>query len=459
MSSSNVPQVAPTPSTTSNVLSMPETMEMALLDLNKRYAFVFQLDRVARIPTEHHPNLDLYYSSSFVSSLESTHFIERKSVARTWINWPNRRTAYQLVYAPGQPRFTSDGNLNTWIPSPIKPIKGDITLWLDYLDRVFASDPTYRDWFLAWLAYPIQHSGAKLHTAVVFWSEATATGKSMLGKIMSYIYGQQNYAQIDESTLHNTFNFWANGRQFVMGEEIKGSSSEKYADRLKAMITQQVIYVNIKNRAQFELRDCLNYYFTSNHPDAFYLDPNDRRFFVHNLGDKKYPADLYRDHFEPWALNGGYEAIRYYLEKEIDLSKPIVGGDPNTLDPHPFNPGAAAPQSNARKAMVIANRDDAEEWLDELLDDPLTALKGSPRTLATAPELYDFFLAARKHTRIPYKTFCARLRARLKAVYGDNRLTLSDGRKVKAYPLRNAYTEWANRPMAEIVFAYETQIE
>ena len=457
MSIANVSQVSPEPSTASNVLAMPKTMEMALAEMNKKYVYIFKMAQVARIPTESSPSIDLYHSSVFVSSLESTQFIERKSVARTWINWNGRRTAYQLVYAPGQHRFTSDGNLNTWIPSKIKPIKGDLTLWFDYLDHVFESDPTYRDWFVAWLAYPIQHPGAKLHTAVVFWSEATATGKSMLGRIMSAIYGSHNYAQLDEATLHNSFNFWANGRQFVMGEEIKGKSSESYADKLKAMITQQVIYVNIKGRPQFELADCLNYYFTSNHPGAFYLDPNDRRFFVHNLGDHRYPADKYRDQFEPWFVNGGAEAVRYYLEKEVDLLKPIVGGDPYSLTPHPFNPGAAAPQSKAREEMIEANQDEAEAWIDDLVDAPAAVLGDHPWTLATSEDLYGLFVAANPKTRIGLKTFSARLRARIHAAYADNKLTLSSGRHVKIYPISTSVTTAMLHSALTLVSDYEAQ--
>jgi len=426
----SIPQSKPK----SKVIPMDATWESALNYLNERYVFVEQLAQVVRIPTIERPNLDIYSPAVFSGALESPLRVNKVPVARHWLNWPKRTTAYKLEYCPGQPRFYSNC-LNTWMESPVKPIKGDCALFLDYLDRVFASDPTYRDWFLAWAAYPLQNPGAKLHTAVVFWSETTATGKSTFGKIMSHIYGASNYAQLDESTLHNPFNFWANGRQFIMGEEIRGASSEKHADRLKAMITQQVVYVNIKNKAQFELRDCLNYYFTSNHPNAFYIDSNDRRFFVHNLGSQKYPADKFRDEFLPWLENGGYEAIRFYLENEIDLSKPIVGGDPTTLNPHRFNPGSAAPQSKARSQMITANRDEAEEWVEELAINPIAALSETHRTLASAPELYQFFLKSCPKTRVPYKTFCTRLRARIDAVYCDNKVTLSSGAQIKLYPL------------------------
>jgi hypothetical protein len=423
----------PTPGV-DNLLAMPETLETALDRLNEQYCFVEQMAQVVRIPSLAHPALDFYAPTIFASALEAPRRFNGRSVAKVWLGWSGRRHAYRLVYAPGEPRFTSDGNLNTWIPSPITAAPGDLSLWHDYLDRIFKSDPTYREWFLAWLAYPIQHPSAKLHTAVVFWSEATATGKSMLGWIMSTIYGQTNFASIDEGTLHSSFNFWANGRQFIMGEEIKGAGAQKNADRLKAMITQKTVWVNIKNRAQFELNDCINYYFTSNHPDAFYLDPNDRRFFVHHLGAARYPATLFKESFEPWFTHGGAAAIRWELEN-IDLSKPIIGGDPYSPTPAPFNPGAAAPQTAAREAMVESNLSDADEWLDDLTDSPTAALSGAEWTLATADELWEAFLLSHPHPDTKSQTFRRMLRAKLKSVYSDNKLELLSGKRTKLYSL------------------------
>jgi hypothetical protein len=223
------------------------------------------------------------------------------------------------------------------------------------------------------------------------------------------------------------------------------------------MITQQTVFVNIKNRAHYELNDCLNYYFTSNHSEAFYLDENDRRFFVHNLGDIKYPADKYRDEFEPWFNTVGASAIRHYLEFEVDLKKPIVGGNPTSTEPRPFNPGAAAPQTAARAVMIVNNRNEAEEWVDELLRAPGNVLHGMPWTLATGPELYQLFRKSHAQTRIPYKTFCTKLRARLKPVYGDNEIIFDADTKMKVYPIRNA-EKWLERTsMTDILLAYNEE--
>lgn len=435
------------------ITTLPETEESqltSLQELNKRYVYVRQMAQIVRIPTLTHPDIDPYHPTVFVNSLEA----KQRKIAQKWVGWNHRREVYKLAYEPGQPTITPSGNLNTWIPSPILPKRGDITLWNDYLTRVFKPDPTYRDWFLAWLAYPRQHPGAKLHTACIFWSEQTATGKSMMGRIMSHIYGSHNYAQINESTLHGTFNHWAAGREFIMGEEIRGTNSERHADTLKAMITQDRVFVNIKNRAHYELRDCLNYYFTSNHPAAMYLDENDRRFFVHNVGSEKYPADKYRDEFEPWANSGGYAAISHYLQNEVDLSKPIIGGDPNSLNPRPFNPGAAAPLTAARALMVQNNKDDAAMWVDELLHSPDSVLCDTGWTLASATELYGLFLKAYPHSRIARKTFTTRLRERIPAVYSDNEIVLSPRRKMKLYPCVEETRPVAGTLMADIIRTY-----
>jgi hypothetical protein len=454
----SLPQPATKPSTskkpsqkiTSIALSGSDLETLTLL--NSQYVFVRQLAQVVRIPTESHPEIDPYHPTTFVSALEA----RRGILSRRWLSWAGRREVYKLIYAPGQPQI-HEGNLNTWISPQCKAKKGNIDLWNDYLTRIFLLDSTYRDWFESWLAYPIQHPGTKLHTAILFWSEQTGTGKSMLGRIMREIYGPTNYAQINESSLHGQFNHWAAGRQFIMGEEIRGRDAQKHADALKAMITQQTVFVNIKNRAHYELTDCLNYYFTSNHAEAFYLDQHDRRFFVHNIGEERYPAEKYRDEFEPWFYRqGGSEAIRYHLET-LDLTRSIVGGNPNSSEPRPFNPGSPAPQTSARATMILNNRNEAEEWCAMLAESPGTVLRGLEWTLATASDLWEQFTKANPRTRITRKTFVTYLRRTMPMVRGGNLITLSPGWVDRLYPLRDGVMKYSGASEETLISSYHSE--
>jgi hypothetical protein len=441
---------------------MSSTMLAALRDLNTRYVYVQQMAQVVRIPTLTRPEIDIYPPTVFTSSLERQK-ISDQIVSRRWVDWAERHNVYKLSYDPGKPQITPENNLNTWLPSPCIPKQGDLALFFDYRDRLFALDDTYKDWFTAWLAYPIQFPGTKLNTACIFWSRQTGTGKSMMGRIMCEVYGYTNSTVIKEAELHSQFNHWADGRQFVMIEEIKGANAEKHADALKAMVTQQTVWINKKNKAQYELKDCANYYFNSNHPDALYLDSNDRRFFVHHIGDQKYPDEKWRNEFKPWAESGGYAAIHHYLKHEVDLSKPVVGGRPYSMEPYPFSPNAAAPQTAARTEMIVNSRSDAETWVDDLIAWPINVLNGhNTWTLCTMDELWKLFQIAYPRSSTKRKTFAAVVRARRKAVYSDNDIELSSGKRVKLYSVAHNESDdgkrWLNGGLAlDILRAYEEE--
>jgi len=110
-------------------------------------------------------------------------------------------------------------------------------------------------------------------TAVVFWSRVHGVGKGLVGETMCQLYGEQNYQEICTRDLYSQFNDWCACRQFIMGTEIctgsaRGERKRETADYVKSLITQPRIRVNTKFLPQYNVPDCGNYYFTSNHPDA-----------------------------------------------------------------------------------------------------------------------------------------------------------------------------------------------
>ena len=451
--SSNSKPVTPSKAK-SNILGMPKTLETALHEMNSRAVFIRDFAEVALIPTIDHPQIITYSRNAFTRGLFSNYKVEKASVANVWMDWPERLDVIKPSYEPGEPPITPSGYVNTWVPSKCKPAKGDITHWNWYMDHLFKSDPTYKEWFIRWLAYPLQHPGTKLHTACVFWSTETGTGKSLLGLIMQVLYGEHNAEVVQEGDLHSDWNPWADGNQFIMGEEIKGDKGRKIADLLKSMVTRRTVIVNRKGIPQYTVRDCANYYFNSNHPEAFYIEETDRRFFVHELGGEKFGADFYQTTFEPWLNNGGYEAILYHLLNDVNLQTPVVGGDPRSLKPARFNPGAAAPQSHARKAMIEANHDELEVWMADLASTPANILCGNTWTLATAEELFNLFITAYPRAKTTQKSFTTQLRRILKMARGGNRISLSDGRRLYLYEIgpHRAYEGVAESVLAS---AYE----
>lgn len=300
-----------------------------------------------------------------------------RPTAKEWLDWEGRRECPRVTYLPGKPRVTEDGDLNDWRGWGVEPKAGDVRPWRELMDFVFKDgDPAARTWFERWLAYPLQHPGAKLHSACVMWGVEQGTGKSMIGDTISKIYGKDNTAVIDSTALDNPRNEWAVNKQFVVGEEITGGDRRGVADRIKNLITQPRIRVDIKYIKSYWLEDTLNYYFTSNHPDAFYLEGGDRRFFIHELCGPKMPL-LWYQKFVDWRdRHGGSAALFHYL-----LHLPL--GD--------FNPAAPPPETDAKRRMVAIGRSDLGEWVAYLLDAPDAVLRNgsviAPWRLWTAEEL------------------------------------------------------------------------
>jgi hypothetical protein len=284
--------------------------------------------------------------------------LTEKSAPREWLKWTPRATVNKITYEPGAAQRTESGCLNTWPGWAAEPIRGEVQRWHALLDYLFYGTPaTEREWFEQWLAYPLQNPGVKLYTACVLWGVHHGTGKSLIGYTMFKIYGV-NATEISDRDLFSTHNEWAEYKQFVMGDEITGGDKRATADRMKSMITQRLLRVNPKYVPSYTVPDCVNYYFTSNHPDAFFLEDTDRRFFIHEVHGRPQSDGFYKDYVE-WLEAGGAARLFYYF-LNMDLSK--------------FNPQGHAPVTASKTEMIDSGRSDLAYWVHKLRDDPDRAL-------------------------------------------------------------------------------------
>lgn len=289
--------------------------------------------------------------------------LKRVSVAATWLRWPLRAEAARLTYLPGQARgeVSVDGatHYNVWSGWGAQPKKGGLKPFLTLLDHLFMdTPPEEKTWFTRWLAYPLQHPGTKLFTAAVMFGTRHGTGKSLVGLTMGCIYGA-NFSEISQADLESGFNEWAVGKQFVLGDDVTGSDRRAHADLLKKLITQKELRVNQKFVPSYTVPDCLNYYFTSNHPDAFFLEDDDRRYFVHEVTQPPLEQAYYTA-YGAWLRDGGAAALFDWLLK-YDL------GD--------FNPAAPALRTVAKDMMTLDVKSDVGSWVARLLRDPATMLR------------------------------------------------------------------------------------
>jgi hypothetical protein len=326
-------------------------------------------ERISAHAFVHHVYANHHYQESKPTKSGGIALVN-KPLAKRWIEWEHRFEVKRITYAPGKPQITDDA-WNTWPGMGVEPAKGDIMPWQSLLDYVFASaGPEEREWFEKWCAYPIQYPGTKLFTAAVIWGRYQGTGKTLIAYTLRNIYGK-NFVEIKSNNLVGSFNSWAENRQLVYGDEITGSDSRIDADRLKGMITNEELMINAKFLPEYVIPDCINYYFTSNHPDAFFIEDSDRRFFVHELVGPPMAREFYTK-YDAWMKGPGPAALYHYL-LSLDLSD--------------FDPRAPAMITKSKASMIVDAKSDVAMWVVQLREDPDAALRTLGEHIAQNAEL------------------------------------------------------------------------
>lgn len=289
------------------------------------------------------------------------------SAATAWLSWPLRSEVDRLTYKPGS-QGRVDGALGTsewslwpgWGVAPTRDATdADVRPFLKLLDHLFSTaSPASRQWFLRWCACPLQYPGIKLFSSVLFWGRRHGTGKSLVGYTLGAIYGK-NFTEITQADIHANFNEWAENKQLVMGDDVTGSDKRQDNDLLKKLITQKTVRVNVKFLPSYVVPDCLNYFFTANHPDAFFLEDDDRRSFIHEVEVGPLDEEFYVS-YDLWLSSGGAAYLHRWL-LNIDL------GD--------FNPAAPAFRTASKERMIADVRSDLASWCRELLAEPDALLR------------------------------------------------------------------------------------
>lgn len=343
-----------------------------LCTLNAEVAYVWANDTIVRVGDGKKMSPHTFVTSAYAprkykvvrgEGTENEKTVE-KSAAKAWLEWPARRELDDMCYEPGKLRIC-DNKFNEWQAWGCSPKKGEMKPWHELMEYVFQGNKEMRRWFEQWAAYPIQYPGTKLLNCCLMWGQSQGTGKTLVGEMLGAIYGD-NYNQIKNSDLHSGNNDWAQRKQFILGDEITSSGDRRAeGEAIKKLITQKLITINEKYVKRFTIRDCINYYFTSNHSDAFLIEDTDRRYFIWEFPDTPM-TDAFYDVCDRWLKGDGPSALFYYLLNDVNVST--------------FNPNAKPPVTMAKMDMIRNNKSDLGMWVRDLKDDPTSTLMGSERT-------------------------------------------------------------------------------
>ncbi len=346
----------------------------ALEQLNKRFAVIRHnpqclWDNVAQKPISlaHFRLLLKNHKGQYLQLGDDGPRVVSKPLAYLWETWSERREHDEVDLLPEQP--TTAKTLNLWQGwgGSLLTDGVDATLWTLHLNVMFglknwdgsstsineeqrAILQADRDYFEAWLAYPIQNPGAKLRTMALLWSCHQGVGKTTITELMQELYGE-HFLEVDSEFFNSNFNGSLVGKLFVSAEEVLCDGRFIFMNRLKSLITSPRVNINVKHGAQFEAVNRFNLLATSNHPNALHLDDQDRRVFVHEITAQNPPSDYFNRLYQWGESQAGKDSLFTHL-KNLDLAD--------------FNPHAHARVMESKLRMIDNSRSDLDRWIAEL---------------------------------------------------------------------------------------------
>lgn len=149
------------------------------------------------------------------------------------------------------------------------------------LRHLCAGEPQAYGWLIRWLAYPLQHKGAKMASSILMHGNIHGAGKSLFfGGIMEKVYSKY-HKTLDQRDLESQYNDWADEVLFLLFEEIANNKTKHgMMGFIKHLITGSKLSIHQKFLSSMQQANHMNTVFLSNHTQPLPIEENDRRFLV-----------------------------------------------------------------------------------------------------------------------------------------------------------------------------------
>lgn len=255
----------------------------------------------------------------------------------------------QLVFEPSG--VLKDGEINMFESFGVRADSSkNCQLIIDHLKFLCGGKKEEFEWVSRWLAYPLQHPGAKMHTALVMHGIREGTGKNIFFSVMEKIYGDYS-SVINQNMLNSDFNGYLSRKLFIVADEVLSAQDKRHQKGvLKGMVTGDRHAINEKNMPVRYEKNYTNFVFLSNELQPLVLDPHDRRYMTLYV-DTPRPPEYYVALAEQ-IEHGGVEAFYAWL-LSLDL------GD--------FSPATRPIHNEAHHDLVELGKPASDRFIDAWL--------------------------------------------------------------------------------------------
>jgi hypothetical protein len=301
-----------------------------------------------------------------------------------WLENPWRVEIGTILTRPDFPplSITPDGHWNSWTGLSTVPKRNQTYagLFNSFVRDFFDSEvegpeisESHRQKFLQWCAHLFQKPGRRHFTSWTFTSDQEGIGKSALAELIAYIIGIEGRNPNGDgagagiagaSTFEGDYvDVWP-GKMFMVLNE-PSSDNAKMRQRMKNYRTDPFLESNTKYGAKFNIRNEVNFIFTTNEPYAFGISEDARRDWVWEPDKKQSNKEWVRRASEFAALATGRG------QKADDFRAAVLWELLHEVSLEGYDPFAHAEGSKAKTAAATASKSRVGSGVQEVLDDIL----------------------------------------------------------------------------------------
>ena len=285
-------------------------------------------------------------------------------VWKAWLVHPKRQSAEGTEYAPKEGRIVTDNYGLDWVNEFHMPEFGEnrttdkLAVYTDHMKYLFPN-PDEREWFISWMAFNLQYPERRCKVTPLHVAVPHGTGRGWVVELMGKLLGQWNFKKTKMNILAGEGNgggfheFLHNSLLCAIEEVKEGAKRFSVSDRIRDLLTENYLEVNIKFGGKKTQRVYTNFFFMTNHPDALVLTLQDRRINVFS-GPKEPQPRQYYDRLYAWLESDAVEQLYNWLMRR-DLSD--------------FD-WMRSMDTPARTHMIHNNRTETEVLFWELMENP-----------------------------------------------------------------------------------------
>ena len=261
-----------------------------------------------------------------------------------------------ITYAAGATILVARDGLvygNRWRDARPKPAAGDVSLWLQHVERM-VPEPFEREHLLNALAHKVQFPAHKINHAILMGGNH-GSGKDTLFAPFFWAIGgdaKANCSLVKNEDLNSQWGYALECEVMEIAELRQAEAKDRRAleNTLKPIIAAppELLMVNRKGLHPYMALNRVFVIAFSNERVAISLPSEDRRWFVIWCAAPKLAEAQAVSLWNFYQHRGGFEAVAYYL---------------HTRDVSDWNPNAPPPMTEAKMIMVEHGMSTAESFL------------------------------------------------------------------------------------------------